>query len=162
MSGRDIRDTVGLVAVVAGLVFVGMEIRQSAAATRGATQHDLQASIIALNLTRATDSELADLLFRAQSFGTIGSVDELSGFTGGELGQVQNFYLAAYRVYEEAYYQFTLGNLDPEVWAGWEANINDYMSRGGGLFWPILGHRFSESYRTFMDNLVQAGTVSAN
>jgi hypothetical protein len=36
-SWRDFRDTVGLVAVIAGLVFVGLEIRQNTAATRGAT-----------------------------------------------------------------------------------------------------------------------------
>ena len=37
MSGRDIRDTVGLVAVVAGLVFVGVEIGQNTRAVQSAT-----------------------------------------------------------------------------------------------------------------------------
>ncbi len=37
MSGKHIRESVGILAVVASLVFVGLEVRQGAAATRAAT-----------------------------------------------------------------------------------------------------------------------------
>jgi hypothetical protein len=41
MSGRAVRETVGLLAVVAGRVFVGWEIRQSTIASRAAAYQTL-------------------------------------------------------------------------------------------------------------------------
>ena len=41
MSGKDLRDAVGLLAVVAGLVFVGFEIQQNTAVARGQTRQEL-------------------------------------------------------------------------------------------------------------------------
>lgn len=41
---RGFVELIGIVAVVASLIFVGLEIRQNATATRGATQQQLAAS----------------------------------------------------------------------------------------------------------------------
>jgi hypothetical protein len=41
MKLKDIVEIVGIAAIVVPLIFVGLEIRQSAAATRGATQQGL-------------------------------------------------------------------------------------------------------------------------
>ena len=40
MSGKAIRETLGFVAVVASMVFIGLEIRQNTTATKGAAIQD--------------------------------------------------------------------------------------------------------------------------
>ena len=60
MSGKAIRETVGFLAVVASLVFVGMEIRQNTQVARGQTRIELTA----LNnefLARLGDPEFSEV-----------------------------------------------------------------------------------------------------
>jgi hypothetical protein len=45
MSGKAIRETLGFLAVVTSLVFVGMEIRQNTAVARGQARRNLRPSI---------------------------------------------------------------------------------------------------------------------
>ena len=80
----------------------------------GATQQEVQIAAITINLAAANDQELSDLLFRLQSeTPPADNVQEISGFTGGETRRIRNYFYAVLRLYEEAYYQFTIGNLDP-------------------------------------------------
>jgi len=65
MSKEAVRETVGVLGVVASLVFVGLEIRQSTAVARGQTRQDLEAMNQAW-LTQITgDAFYADLWYRA-------------------------------------------------------------------------------------------------
>jgi hypothetical protein len=50
MSGKAVREILGFLAVVAGLVFVGMEIRQNSLSVQAATYQDLIVQITNLNL----------------------------------------------------------------------------------------------------------------
>ena len=50
MSGKVIRETLGFLAVVASMVFVGLEIRQNTRAVRGAT---VQAMVVSLDLCKS-------------------------------------------------------------------------------------------------------------
>ena len=58
MSGKTIRETLGFLAVLAGLVFVGMEIRQNNVHARAATRQALAEVSIELILARTADAEL--------------------------------------------------------------------------------------------------------
>ncbi len=112
---------------------------------------------ITINLAHANDQELSDLVFRFES--EVASIENLqlfSGFTGGETRRIRNNFLAVYRLYEEAHYQYTIGNLDPDVWAGWESNIAIIVNGIGGRLWPALSPRYSEDFRIFMDGLIEA------
>ena len=61
--GRRIGEFVGLAAVVGSLVFVGLQVRQAAQATCGATQQQLSAAGIEVN-TISTDADIAALITR--------------------------------------------------------------------------------------------------
>ena len=58
MSGKVVRETLGFLAVVAGLVFVGVEIQQSTAAIRGQTRQALNADYLQWTLSTAGSPEL--------------------------------------------------------------------------------------------------------
>lgn len=165
---RGVVELIGAVAVAASLVFVGLEIRQNALATRGATQQELAASAQALALLVAETGELSDLLARADAIGRSQSAETLSDFSPGEALRVGSFYLSVFRLWEQAYYQHRLGNLDPELWGGWESNIVDRLAMDGQcsetttcavgerLFWPSMRPRVSEPFRMFVDDLIEA------
>ena len=49
MSGKAVRETLGFLGVMASLVFVGLEIRQGASATRAATVLQLKDAWVQTN-----------------------------------------------------------------------------------------------------------------
>lgn len=61
---KDAAELVGIAAIVISLVFVGLEVRQPAAATRGATQQALADSAREASGALVRDQETADLILR--------------------------------------------------------------------------------------------------
>ena len=58
MSRKAIRETLGFLAVVASLVFVGIEIQQNTSAIRGQTRQSLNADYREWQMAMATSPEL--------------------------------------------------------------------------------------------------------
>jgi len=65
MSKEAIRETVGVLGVVASLLFVGLEIRQSTAVARGQTRQELEAMNQAWLTQITADPSYSDLWYRA-------------------------------------------------------------------------------------------------
>ena len=57
MSGKAIRETLGFLAVVASMVFVGVEIQQNSQSVQAATYQDLIAQITNLNVLEIENPE---------------------------------------------------------------------------------------------------------
>ena len=67
------------------------------------------------------------------------------------------FYLMSFKVYEDAYYQFTQGSLDPKLWKAWEASLSGQLTglAGMSLAWRSgLGRSFHEDFQTLVDGLL--------
>lgn len=64
MSGKDLRETLGVLAVVASLVFVGFEIRQNTAVARGQARQELAALNQEWLILQSTDSTFNDIYRR--------------------------------------------------------------------------------------------------
>ncbi len=62
MSGKAVRETMGFLAVVAGLVFVGVEIQQNSQSVQAATYQDLIAQITNLNVLEIENPEFGALV----------------------------------------------------------------------------------------------------
>ena len=87
---RGLVELIGIVAVVASLIFVGLEIRQNAAATRGATQQQLVTGARNVTLTLADNPELAALDVRAYTMVRGESHEDLSAFSEVERNRLGN------------------------------------------------------------------------
>jgi hypothetical protein len=106
MSGKAVRETLGFLAVVAGLVFVGLEIRQNTQVARGQTRIELTA----LNnefLRTVGDPEFAETWRRAW-------------IPGEELGEPEEFRvelvtLQYLRLLENVHLQHQEGLIDREA-----------------------------------------------
>ena len=142
-------EVVGVVGVIASLLFVGVQVQQSAEATRGATVLQLKENWVQLNLTMMQNPEIRDALQLV--------LDE--GFENLDL-QTQLIVNAWYRTimhnWSNAYFQYRIGTLDDEQW---QANVRDmayessnYTSVVWGV-WDQNSYFFDDSFQTLMDSL---------
>jgi hypothetical protein len=140
MSGKALQETLGFLAVVAGLVFVGLELRQSNVQARAATRQALANASIEVILMRAADAELDR---QAQAWGSAIEDDVL------DCGQTRMCALvfALLRHHENVFIQVQEGVVD-------ESALLSYGFTGGGYYlsplfaqlWPSLRQLFDPGF----------------
>ena len=147
---RDAAELVGIAAIVVSLIFVGLEVRQSAAATRGATQQALADSAREASGALAGGEETAALTLRFLS------ANDWSDFSEVERFRMVILFTTMLRVYESAYYQWSEGNLAPEVWAGWDASLRGTAPMPGvAKYWDERKGYFDERFRLYFEELMK-------
>lgn len=105
MSGKDLRETLGGLAVVASLVFVGLEIRQNTAVARGQARQELAALNQEWLILQSTDSTFNDIYRR---FWIVAD----SSFTASELARASWGMRLNLRRMENVYFQYQEGLVD--------------------------------------------------
>ena len=145
----------GIAAIVVSLVFVGLEIRQSAAATRGATQQALADSAREASGALVRDQTTGELTLRFLN------ATDWSKFTEAERFQTVIQFTTMLRVYESAHYQWTEGNLAPAIWSGWEASLEGVARTPGiGKYWEERRHYFDERFQSFFEGQMKGNSDS--
>ena len=106
---KAVVDLVSVVAIVASLIFVGMEVQQGTAATRSATVLQIKDAWVQTNLAIATNPKLARALAaaRTQAWDEIPPEDRPA---------VSAFYRTLFHNWSNAYYQFQNGTLEEFQW----------------------------------------------
>lgn len=134
-------EIVGVIGVVASLVFVGIEVRQNTQAVRGATYQSLVESSMSLLFYMADHPEL-DAELDAWGRG-----EELPP---EERTRVESIVLAYLRHLENAYFQREEGTLKPELLENWSGNpaLNTPHFRE---FWQQRRGAFSDGFRRYFE-----------
>lgn len=120
-----IGDLVGAAGVVASLIFVGVQIRQSARATKASAYQELVSQIIAANLVHIENPDLIRIIDRAIAGEKLSAVEHV---------QYLALIMSALRLAQSAYYQSRLGLLD-------EANLDS-------IVYHLLRHLLTDTGRT--------------
>jgi len=107
MSGKALRETLGFLAVVASLAFVGVEIRQNTHAVQSTTAQAISDQAFEFNLLLATDDDWIRIYTFLVEGGTR---DELSSEDRVRHGLMLT---AGLRVMENRFRQVQLGAIDP-------------------------------------------------
>lgn len=148
-SWKDIAELIGIAAIVASLVFVGVQIRQEAAATRSAAVLQLKDSWVQLNLAQATSVELSAAfeLVKEKGWGA----DEKAQ------GLIEGFYRTLFHNWSNAYYQYRIGTLEHEQWLPHlreiEAGVkNDLIAR----IWSDWEYVYDDEFRRLMNDALSA------
>ena len=76
MSGKAMRETLGFLAVVAGLAFVGMEIRQNNTLAQAAQQNDIFDASREIELAVAADPEWSRIVVEGRTQGSLSAVEQ--------------------------------------------------------------------------------------
>jgi len=105
----QITETVGIVAVVLGLVFVGLELAQNTAATRAQT---VQAVQIDLRNQLNFSKELAEISMKAPEERTL-----------AEALMRRQYFFRAMRSYENQWYHYSQGYLDEHLFRAYQQHL---------------------------------------
>ena len=151
MSGKAVRETLGFVAVVAGLLFVGMEIQQNTVATRAVTQQAIFDSGTEMNINVMTNERLRDL--------RVGALADPSGLDSGRSPSddmlLRHFYLTRFNFVENAFYHVSHGTVDAEYWSGidgWMRSVvGDAVHRH---YWDQLEGAYGADFIAYMNDAI--------
>ena len=106
-SARIIGEVIAVVGVVLSLLFVGLQLRQSAIVSRASAYQDLGIAMAEGWRLRASNPALNDIVARAGS----ADPDVWSGLTDSESLQARAFTLSFLRIYQSAYLEVQEGLL---------------------------------------------------
>ena len=136
---------VSAVAIIASLIFIGLQIRQHSAAVRSSTRSEIARSQLEINLLLAKNPDILTAM--------------LALVRGEELTDRDRLVASAtlsgfFRVFENQFWAYREGNFSESVWRGYRANIAFNVQQPHfDEFWGGRKGLFSEEFVTFVDNL---------
>lgn len=107
-----IAEIIGGVAIIASLVFVGIELRETNEQLMLSSDANADFSNISLTVRIAENPELSELVFRAER--QPGSLTEL------EMWRFENIALPRLAIWENTFDGYQAGNMDEESWLAWD------------------------------------------
>jgi hypothetical protein len=142
-------DLAGAIAVLLGLIFVGLELRQNQQMMRAQIRNDLSVGLNDVILIIAANEQLADVRRR------FGGGEQL---TRTEINQLWSWENAIFRYWENVHYQYRNGLYDEvEFLAQREAwRKSMHRSRAHRYHWCDWGETYSPEFRADMDKLTPA------
>jgi hypothetical protein len=142
----DLSQVVSAVAVVASLVYVGVEIGRNTEASRAATRQ----SIAETDFEYVGSTLDAALLVEAEARYEAGL--ELSATDRFILRERQHL---NFRIFENAYYQYQVGRLEPETWQRYRWIISRLLTLNepAQAMWLRFGPSFDESFMAEVEKI---------
>ncbi|HSG76812.1 MAG TPA: hypothetical protein VLA30_11830 [Burkholderiales bacterium] len=143
----NIGQMVGALAVVASLIFVGLQVRQNTKATR-ATALQMNADYWLAYFTLLADKQFSELY----SKGALGRVE----LEGGQFGQFFFLCRATFMGCENQHHQYLSGLLDDDAYRGYEATIREQIAAFPGVraMWKLVKHTYGTEFVNFLDKQI--------
>ena len=148
MSIQDlgaISELLGSVAVIVSLVYLAVQVRRNAEATRSSTYQAIVAEFGAINTAMTSTPDLSSLF--------VNGLEEFDSRSADERAELSQLFFLVFHNFENMYYQHHRGHLEEGLWAGWKRLMLTYGRRPGFQQW--WSHRrpvFSRDFVEFIDN----------
>lgn len=133
--------------VLAGLALLLVELNQNHEMMRAQTRHEIAAGIVDLLLVPASNEQLAELMYRAE--------------TGGDLTPEEHFQFAMrtnalLRYWEDVHYQYRVGLYDEVEFSKQKEAWRNALHRSEGMraYWCDKRSLYSPQYMAEMDALL--------
>jgi hypothetical protein len=145
----QIAEIVGAVAIIASLVFVGLEVRQNTSAIQSSAAQSVHENFAAWYL--ALPSEPALLAISTKG------MRDYDSLTDTEKAQFLALFMAFCSNTQDAFYKWREGSLAPELWKSWEfVSMNFFSTQGGAAFWEERGYMFADAFQLYvMEDLMK-------
>jgi hypothetical protein len=145
----QISQTLGSAAVVASLVFVGLQIRQNTKATRAASHHGVSEALNRLNLLWARNSEVTRIW--------LSGLSDRSALSPEEQWRFDSTMRAYLHVCETMYTQADLGAGDFGIVTAEADGIKTvFLSNGVKEWWAHNPFGFSPKFRRYVEKLIKS------
>jgi len=145
----QIAEIIGAVAIIASLVFVGMQIRQNTSAIQSSAAQSVHQNFSAWYFSAQSDPVLLAVSTKGlQDYGSL---------TDTEKAQFIAMFMAFCSNTQDAFYKWREGSLAPELWKSWElVSMNFFSTQGGAAFWDERGYMFADAFQSYVtDDLMR-------
>ncbi len=119
-EGRRALEVVGALGVIGSLVFVGLELRESSRATRAATDAEIAAQFVDINISIYTSDQLA------ADFVTAGEAGHPSLAPAESRTRMLAFYRALFHIWSNTHRQYLNGTVNPLLFQGVQQELTQY------------------------------------
>ena len=142
---------VGIFALVASLVFVGLQLKQSQDIALSQASQARTATTVEMIINSAENAHFVSASAKKRSL----SNEE---FTAEEQAAMGQYATAILFLYEDQHFQFSNGFLPEERWQAAKATLKDFL--GGARALPVrsayerLPERYSSSFQAVVDELI--------
>ena len=147
-QAANLSQVVGAIAVLASILFIGVQIRQNTRSQRVIAVNSLTAAIAAINVPAMESPALGEALAAAAHHW---------GSASREQRILAHFFLFSFfKLSESAWYQRRNGVLDEQQWIGWETMLRAWY-HGEGVqngWWPQRRNAYSPEFQA---HLAQTG-----
>jgi len=143
-------ELVGALAVLLGLVFVGLELRQN---------RELQR----INTTQALVAEYGDALDVIAAEGDAACIYVLgiNGLDNLDAAQRLRFFVMLFHIYraaEQLHHYSREDMVEQRIWRGFERQITEVINLPGVLeWWTLRRNWFSDAFQEYLDGRIEAG-----
>jgi hypothetical protein len=141
---QAVSETLGLIIVVSSLIYVGLEVRQNAKATRAATMNNM------MNAWGDAYRGLRD----SQNVGRLvwTGAQNPSELSGADRWRFSAQIAALFHNFQNAHYQWKLGVYDEDSWVAQSRYLANLMSLPGiRATWDERKEMFSSDFRIFVE-----------
>ena len=144
MSVADLASLASSVAVIVSLLFLGLQIRQSNRNQRSLMQQGRSARNVEL-LSRLGDPTVSNVISRAANGETL---------TDQDCFIMYSYLTSVFWSYEDCFFQFHLGMLDPKSWASDGVTLRRLLGNPAyRAVWRYARGGIGDEYRSFIDGL---------
>lgn len=150
----SIGEFVGGVAVIASLLYVGLQIRQNTLATRAASHHAMTDSFNEINVSFGRYPELARVWSRG--------IESRASLTPEECVQSDMTWLSFLRIHETLFYQSRVGTAEHQLLVAEQRSLRALFATAGGReWWAVNPYSFSEDFRSYVESFFPATASEA-
>ena len=145
----NIGQVIAAVAVVLSLIFVGLQVRQNTKSSQASTLQ-LNADYWLNYITTRADPKFSEVF----AMGASGR----GKFDQHQFGQFFLLCRATFMGLENQHYQYRLGLLDRDAYAGYKTTIKEQIAAFPGIraMWQLVRHGYSKDFVAFMDEQISA------
>ncbi len=150
---ESIADVVGAIAIVISLIYVGIQVNDSALATRSATANDTAAAMSQWYIAVGSDPEATRVL--------LDGMTNPESLSREQTAQFIYMFHALFLEYQTAYYVAEEGTLDIELRDFLVNTLAGVREQPGFLkYWSQRREIFKPSFRVFVDDLIAQGKTN--
>jgi hypothetical protein len=144
----------GVAAVFASLIFVGIQIREQANATRAQTEQAIASNWLGVAEVISSNAE-------AFGAGLVSSNATFADLSDAERMRFMTTIFALFKHYENMYLQFQKGRIREAEWQPWSNHAQMYFHQPGVQnWWQLRKSAFSPVFCAFLDECVEPSELS--
>ncbi len=147
MTLQETAQILGGIGVIASLIYVAIQIRNNARATRAATYHQVSNTFISHWDSLARDSETLSVMLRGgRDFASLTDHVEQSRYYLSAMANMRRF--------ENAWFQYKVGVLKETDWQAIAYDMDALFAYPGPRFaWDGIKNRSSVEFRSYVDEV---------